>query len=157
MATLTAADFLATAANALERMAFVITEPATETAGEVLAHPCCQAVIEITGDEHRAWLAVAATHGVVAEVAAGMMGMDPGEIDVDEHGEATVGELANVFGGELVMAMGGQDVPLRLSLPQALGDDQMGARIDELAGGEHGWTCVLKAETGLLLVACRTH
>lgn len=157
MTTTNAVDFLVTAAAALERMAFVITEPGSETAGEVLAQACCHAVTEIVGDSHRTWLAVSATHGFVAEVAASMMGVDPDEIDVREHGGATVGELANVFGGELVMAMGGDETPLRLGLPQVLDDVAARARVDELAGGGCGWTCVLKSEAGLLLVACRTH
>lgn len=161
MSTITATDFQATAANALERMAFVITEPGLETAGEVLANAGYSALIEITGEEPGdvtpAYLVVSATRGFVGEVAAGMMGMDPGEIDVDEHGEATVAELANILGGELVMAMGGDERPLRLGLPQSVTDEAAGTRIDAVADGKHGWTCVLKSESGLLLVGCRTH
>jgi CheY-specific phosphatase CheX len=157
MTTTNAVEFLATAASALERMAFVITEPGPETSGEVLVQPCWHASIEISGDEHRAWLVVSATRGFVAEVAASMMGMEPDEIDADEHGEATVAELANVLGGELVMAMGGDVTPLRLSLPHQLDDHGAMARIDEIAGSDRGWTTVLKSESGLLLIACRTH
>ena len=160
MSTITATDFQATASNALERMAFVITEPGVETAGEVLANAGYNALIEITGEEPgdapRAFLVVSATRGFVGEVAAGMMGMDPGEIDVDEHGEATVAELANILGGELVMAMGGAERPLRLGLPQSVTDEVAGTRIDAIADGKRGWTCVLKSESGLLLVGC-TH
>ena len=157
MSTISATDFVQTAATALERMAFVVSEPATETAGEVLAQSGCNALVEISGDSHRAWLVVAATRGLVCEVAAGMLGMDPAEIDVDEHGEAVVSELANILGGELVMAMGGEETALRLGLPQGLDDAAIGARIDEIAGNDLGWTCVLRSESGLLLVACRIH
>ena len=157
MTTITAQDFQATAANALERMAFVFTEPATETLGEVLAHACAHATIEISGDSHRAWILVSATRGFLGEVAASMMGVEAEEIDIDEHAEATVHELANVLGGELVMAMGGADTPLRLSLFETLDDATVGERIDEVSSGEHGWTTVLKADSGFLMIACRSH
>lgn len=157
MTTLTAENFQATAANALERMAFVFTEPATETVGEALAQCTTHASIEITGDSQRAWIVVSASHDFLAEVAASMMGVEQDEIDIDEHAEATVHELANVLGGELVMALGGADTPLRLSLPATLDDAGVNERIDEIATREHGWTTVLKAESGFLLIACRSH
>ncbi|MBM4061248.1 MAG: chemotaxis protein CheX [Planctomycetes bacterium] len=157
MPTVTAADFRILVARALERMAFVVAEPTGESAGEVLARSRHHAAIEITGDDHRAWLLVSATAGFVTEVAAGMMGMDPDEIDADEHGDATVAELANVLGGEFVMALGGDLAPVRLSLPQCLDDAAVDARLDEIADGERGWTVVLAADAGSLLVASRLH
>lgn len=155
MSSLTANDFLSTAARALERMAFVIAEPGGQTAGEVLARASHHAQIDICSDSCNAWLMVSATTGFVAEVAAGMMGMDPAEIDVDEHGDATVAELANVLGGELVMALGGAESPMRLGLPVPLDDETAGQRLDAVAGGEAGWSCVLQADSGQLLLACK--
>ncbi|MBP8299337.1 MAG: chemotaxis protein CheX [Planctomycetes bacterium] len=153
MSTITAEDFQQTAANALERMAFVFTEPAEETVGETLAQCTTHAKIEITGDQHSAWVVVSASRGFLAEVAASMMGVEQEEIDVDEHAEATVHELANVLGGELVMAMGGAETPLRLSLPATLDDTGVSEHIDAVAAG-CGWTTVLKADSGFLLLAC---
>lgn len=153
MSTITAEDFQQTAANALERMAFVFTEPATETVGEALAQCAMHAKIEIAGDQQSAWVIVSASRGFLAEVAASMMGVEQEEIDIDEHAEATVHELANVLGGELVMAMGGAETPLRLSLPTTLDDSGVSEHIDAVGAGS-GWTTVLKADSGFLLLAC---
>lgn len=154
MTTITKHCFRATLQNALERMAFVFSEPVDQSAGEVLAQATFHATIDVSSEERSAWLTVSATNGFVREVAASMMGMENDEVDVDEHGGPTVCELANVFGGELVMSMGGDEAPLRLGLPRQLDDDEVGARVDQLSSGSEGWTLALRSEEGMLLVAC---
>lgn len=144
-------EFLGTAASALERMAFVVTEPSAASAGEVLAEAGFSARVEIRGEGRSGWLVVAATAGFVREVAAGMLGLDTDQVDVDDHGEATVAELANVLGGEMIMLAGGGDAPFRLSLPTPIDDERAGELVDDALDG--GFTCVLAAESGKLLLA----
>lgn len=88
---------------------------------------------------------------MVREVASGMMGMDSEEIDVDDHGRATVGELANILGGELVMLLTNGDEPMALGLPRDATDEEAGELLDRAQA--HGFCCVLGSEAGSLLVA----
>ncbi|MCA8966453.1 MAG: hypothetical protein H6838_05790 [Planctomycetes bacterium] len=154
MTTITKDCFQETLQNALERMAFVFVETAEESPGEVLAQATFHATIDVSSDERSAWLTVSATNGFVREVAASMMGLETDEIDVDEHGEPTVCELANIFGGELVMSLGGDENPLRLGLPRVLNDAEVGARIDQISSGSEGWALALRSDEGLLLIGC---
>lgn len=154
MTTITKDDFQTKLQNALERMAFVFLDVAEESPGEVLAQAAFHAAIDVSNDERSVWLTVSATGGLVREVAANMMGLESDQIDVDEHGEATVCELANIFGGELVMSLGGDETPLRLGLPQPQSDSQIGARIDQIGSGSEGWTLTLRSDEGLLLIGC---
>jgi hypothetical protein len=151
MSTITSESFQIIGANALERMAFVITDPGTLTPGEVLAQAQFHAAVEIENQACNAWLALSATSGFVQEVAGGMMGMDPLEIDVDAHGDPTIQELANILGGELVMNLGGAERPFRLGLPHPASDEDAGRALDR-AQTQGGFACVLSTETGHMLI-----
>ncbi|MCA8974236.1 MAG: hypothetical protein KDC98_05910 [Planctomycetes bacterium] len=146
MKTVLSEDFQEIAVQALERMAFVFVEPGTETPGEVLARPIVSSRILIQGDAGAFTLCVSATHDFLAEVAGAMMGVDAEEIDADEHGQSTLNELANVLGGELVMAMGGDTDPYRLGLPDAITDEEVGLLAD--ASIEVGTCLVLQSDSG---------
>jgi len=142
--------FAEVAVRALERMAFVFTEPSDQGPGEVLAHPVVSAQVPIEREALLLRLCVTATHDFLGEVASAMLGLEQSEIDVDEHGTATVSELANVLGGELLMAMGGGEEPLRLGLPVLVTDEAAGALAD--ASLAHGTTLVLQTDTGGILM-----
>jgi CheY-specific phosphatase CheX len=144
-------EFLAKAQNALERMAFVITEQSQRSIGEALANTAFHAMVSVEGEQGGVLLLVSASPGFVTEVASGMMGLDPSELDADEHGASAVTELANILGGELVMAMGGDEMPLRLGLPSSLDDASAGSMADRAATG--GWAGTLQSDAGELLVA----
>lgn len=150
MNAVTADSFAGLVALALERMAFVITEAVDQTAAEVLVKAAAHAAIEIKGSE-RYVLCVSATPGLVREVASGMMGMDADEIDVDDHGRATVGELANILGGELIMLLTNGDGQMALGLPRDVTDEEAGQLLDRAA--DRGFSCVLGSDAGTLLVA----
>lgn len=150
MNAVTADSFAGLVGVALERMAFVVTEPSEQTPAEVLVKAAAHAVIELGGPAHYV-VAVSATAGMVREVAAGMMGMDSEEIDVDDHGRATVGELANILGGELVMLLTNGDEPMALGLPRDATDEEAGELLDRAIA--RGFCCVLGSEAGSLLVA----
>ena len=135
--------------GALERMAFVFVEQSELTNSEVLALSVAHAAISLRGAQ--GWtVTVAATAGLVQEVASGMRGCEPEDIDVDDHGRAAVSELANVFGGELVLRMAVEDESLQLGLPEELSDEGAGERCDRATEG--GLTCVVGSELGDMLV-----
>jgi hypothetical protein len=146
-------SFFLTLQNALERMAFVLADESDEVPSEVLARTGHQAVIDLQGEERTSWLLVAATDGFVRELASGMMGLEPTEVDPKEHGEPTVAELANVFGGEMLLAQGGEFRPMRLGLPRALRLAEAAALVDRAVAGRDGWALTLRSDGGAVLVA----
>lgn len=149
MHTIGAESFSTVLASALERMAFVICDPCDETPGEVMAKSIAHAVVSATGPV-TVQLCVSVTPGMVSEVASGMLGIDSEELDIDEHARAVVTELANIFGGELVMKMTDGEEGMVLSLPQEVGDEAAGALLDRVEAG--GFAICLGSETGQLLV-----
>jgi len=136
--------------NALERMAFVFVEPCGTTAGEMIACAAAHSSIELRGAKNYV-VTVTATPGFVQEVAAGMMGCDESEIDVDDHGSATVSELANIFGGELVMMMANEDEGMLIGLPRDVTDEDAGGAADR--AGDGGRVCMVGTESGELMVS----
>lgn len=156
MNVITSDTFTGLVAIALERMAFVITEPAEVTAAEVLVDAAAGAAVDISNGEAGPGrtILVVATAGMVREVAAGMMGVGADEIDVDEHALATVSELANILGGELIMLLTGGDEQLSLGLPRQVSDEAAGALVDR--ADAEGFSVVLGCDEGRLLVVVRT-
>lgn len=150
MNAVTADSFAGLVGMALERMAFVVTEPVGDSTAEILVKAVAHAVIELNGSSRHV-VAVSATAGMIREVAAGMMGMDSEEIDVDDHGRATVGELANILGGELVMLLTNGDEAMALGLPRDATDEEAGELLDR--ANARGFCCVLGNESGSLLVS----
>tara|TARA_R110002072_G_scaffold228234_12_gene385375 strand:+ start:6387 stop:6851 length:465 start_codon:yes stop_codon:yes gene_type:complete len=135
--------------SALQRMAFVFCDPADSTGGEVLAVAKSHAWIELRGNPSYV-VTVSATPGFIQEVASGMMGCEPEDIDVDEHGRATVAELANIFGGELVMQLASQDDGMMIGLPRELDDEEMSICME--AAATAGQSTILETELGQLMV-----
>ena len=135
--------------KALERMAFVFSEPVPVNVDEVLAHAVAHASIELRGRRIYT-ITVSATDGFVRDVASGMIGCDAEEVDVDEHAQAAVSELANVFGGELVMQMTEESEDMLIGLPQELEAESVG-RLSERAA-DVGHVCVVGSDGGELVV-----
>lgn len=152
MNSVTADSFTGLVALALERMAFVVIEPSSESAAEVLVRSVAHAGIDVTGDESYR-LTVSVTPGLVKEVAAGMMGIDADEVDVDDHARATAAELANIFGGELIMLLTGGDAQLSLGLPKDVADEDAGVHLDSAVAS--GFVSVLGSEAGSLAISVR--
>jgi hypothetical protein len=150
MTSVTADSFSGLATMALERMAFVITSPCEATPGEVLVECVAHARIDLQGPEPHA-LCVSASPAMVKEIASGMMGTEPEDIDVDDHARATVTELANILGGELVMLLTGGDSQMSLGLPAEISDEAAGQFLDSTTDG--GFQCALASDSGRLLFA----
>lgn len=145
--------FLATVANALERMAFVVVEPAGCDAAEVLAASSCCASIGLQHDDGAGAVLVAATDGFLREFIAGMLGQEAEAIDLGEYGEVAVMELANVLGGEAVMAVGGCESPLRLDLPKAITTGAAAALLARITAAAGHFACTLQSECGRIMIA----
>jgi len=127
--------------GALERMAFVFVEQSELTNGEVLALSVAHAAISLRGAQ--GWtVTVSATAGLVQEVASGMMGCEPEDIDVDDHGRA---------GGRDVMQHGREgasfQVQLRVDRTTDSGSGSLFAVIGD-ARGERGSRCVVYVAPG---------
>lgn len=150
MSIVTANSFSGLAAMALERMAFVITQPCFDTPGEVLVHCIAHARIELQGEGAHS-VCVSASSGMVKEIASGMMGMEPEDIDVDDHALATVSEIANILGGELMMLLTGGESQMSLGLPNEITDEAAGQFLDRSTGS--GFQCALENDSGRLLVS----
>jgi len=152
MNAITIDSFAGLTTIALERMAFVCTEPVAVPAAEVLGPAVAHAVIDLAGRPNYRVM-VTATAGLVREVASGMMGLEPAAIDVEEHGQATVAELANILAGELIMLLTSGDGQLSMGLPGPVDAGEAVAMVD--AAATNGWCCVVGNATGQLLVVVR--
>jgi hypothetical protein len=97
----------------LQESAFILAEPVPEPAvwdGPVLT---ARIAFEAT---RGGTLRLVTTPAASAEIAANMLGIDPGE-EADANGRAAVAELLNVLGGAFVTRYFGTAVPSQLGLP----------------------------------------
>ena len=150
MNSVTADSFAGLAVLALERMAFVVTEPGTEPAADVMASCLAHAIVEMRGAENRT-LALGLSAEMVRDVASGMMGVEPDEIHPVDHARATADELANVLAGELVMLLTGGDAQVSLGLPR----EASAAEVAALLEAEGATRIVLASENGRALLVVR--
>ena len=142
-------SFAGIASHALERMAFVIAESSGEAPEAALAECVAHATIGLRGLGQHV-LTVAATPGLVREFASGMLGVDADEVDVAEHAQAAVGELANVLAGELVMLATAGDAPASLGIPNATSAEEAARQL--AVASTSGFCVVLRSDLGKLLV-----
>jgi hypothetical protein len=118
--------------EALERMAFLIVDACDAEDLPGPFDPTRRARIAITGvQDGTVWLD--ADDGFVCELAAGLLGCDSDEVDPDTTGREALSELANIVGGSVVVALGGQDENYRLGLPELLDE---GADATPAGGGD---------------------
>ncbi len=150
MTTLAANRFAEFVASALERMAFVITEPSDAPPDDIVPGCCSHSTIEVRG-KVRHELCVSATAGLVREVASGMLGIEADDVDLAGFARSTVTELANVLGGELVMMLA--DDEAKLGLPDEIGAVEAAHLCAQAE--DSGFRLVVGSETGKLVVAVR--
>jgi hypothetical protein len=99
----------------LQESAFIFAEPDDEPAtwqGTVLT---ARIAFESTQNGN---LRLLTTLPAAAEIAANMLGIDPGE-EADANGRAAVSELLNVLGGAFLTRYFGTAVPSQLGLPSS--------------------------------------
>ncbi|MFT4542766.1 MAG: hypothetical protein ACI841_003445 [Planctomycetota bacterium] len=119
--TLSASQLSQIAMHALEATAFMIVDPVGELGNEPFEY---NSMINIQGAEHDIWLVLSASGGFLEELASSMLGLDPSEVDQEVEGPQALSELANILGGEVVMALGGAELSFNLSLPQSPVSDE---------------------------------
>ncbi|TAK26887.1 MAG: chemotaxis protein CheX [Chloroflexota bacterium] len=93
-----------------EEFEFVNLEDLTDPGGEILA------MVGIAG-RLSGVLSVHCTRGAGVTVAAGMLGMEPEEVDEDSDVLDAMGELANIIAGNVKTELGAEGEPLSLSVP----------------------------------------
>lgn len=128
--------------DALERTAFVLADPCDDP--DELPHADTFAQIEFCGPESGA-VDLRASRAFARNLAANLLGVDPSET-TDAQADEALRELANIVGGSVITALGGDDCRFSLGLP-SLGNH---------APSEETTLCVLNAEGERLEVAC-TH
>lgn len=152
MDVITADNFAGIVARALERMAFFVAEPRDDAPAQLVGSCGAHAAIDLRGTPGYE-LCVSATAELVREVASGMLGIEAEEVDAAHHGPATVAELANVFGGELMMLLTGGESEMSLGLPRDVTADVAAAIVGHAA--TDGFCVVVGSGAGRLLLAAR--
>lgn len=126
--------------DALERTAFVLADPCDNPARLPPADTFAQ--IDFRGPESGT-VDLRASRAFARNLAASLLGVDASEISDAQAGEA-LRELANIVGGSVITALGGDDCRFSLGLP-SLGNHTPNASATH---------CTLDAEGERLEVAC---
>jgi CheY-specific phosphatase CheX len=103
------------AAQVLEDVAFVFTEPAQ--AASPWSGGAIEATLAFSGPEQGA-LFVRASPGLAALFAANMLGIEIDDPEVTERAKDAVGEMLNVVAGSLVARVFGTSALVHLGVPQ---------------------------------------
>jgi CheY-specific phosphatase CheX len=126
--------------DALERTAFVMADPCDDP--DRLPPADTFAQIDFRGPESGA-VDLRASRAFARNLAASLLGTDASEI-TDAQAEEALRELANIVGGSVITALGGDDCRFSLGLP-ALGNHPPDA---------NATCCTLDAEGERLEVSC---
>src|SRR5512141_3249581 len=95
--------------------AFTFVEPSTE-APEWTA-PVVSAAITFETDR-RGRVRIAAGSATAAEIAANMLGVEPGDPEAVAQAKNAMSEILNVVGGALIVKLYGTSLPSRLGIPE---------------------------------------
>jgi hypothetical protein len=105
----------AVASQVLEDSAFIFSEalPADRAhQGELL-----EATLAFDG-KRRGQIRLVSSRAFGSELAASMLGIEPGDSEASADGTAALGELLNIVGGVLVAEWFGATVPCQLGIPK---------------------------------------
>ncbi len=102
------------AAGVLEEAAFIFTEPADEF--PEWDAPVCRTEIEFSGPR-AGRLVLSATRAFCGELAANLLGLEPGDPDAERLGESALGEILNIITGSLTAELFGTQALCHLGLP----------------------------------------
>lgn len=137
MRELTSAALVRLASVALERIAFLMAEPAENGAGPDRDAPPLPAATRFAridyGGPERGTVVLAASDGCARSVAAGLLGSDPLEVDPATDGQDALRELANMVAGSLICELGGQRCPFSIGLPSACGPEALPSQATAVA------------------------
>ncbi len=107
----------AVVARALERSAFVFVEPAAPGDLAVLPAAVCHARIRTSGSVNGE-LHLGASEGFLRELAASLLGVEPGLVDPVKHGADALKEMANMIAGSVGLRCDGAERAFSLGLPE---------------------------------------
>lgn len=105
--------------DALERTAFVMADPMEPEQAEAypaITHAACITYHGPSVGEVR----LEASQGFAVELAASLLGVEPTDVSADDEGASALRELANIVGGSIILALGGDDCEYSLGLPESL-------------------------------------
>lgn len=131
--------------EALERTAFVISEPISQE--DATEYPKLTHFTKIRyhgptiGHVH-----LAASEGFVRELASSLLGVEPENISPDKEGKDALTELANIMGGSVILDMGGENCEFSLGLPESINSS------DAADSSEGEASCYLDSEDELLRI-----
>jgi hypothetical protein len=130
--------------KALERTAFVLADMVDPNEAASLPTPGRFAQITYSGPTD-GLVVLSASDGFLAELASSLLGVDPGEIDLNVQGNDAIKELANIVGGSVILELGGTDCMYSIGLPELIAAaprlqaSQPGARCTLDSSGEALW------------------
>jgi len=99
----------------LEKIAFIFVEPAESEVDEAnLFH----SKISYLAAEESADLYISASQELVTELASNMLGVDADDVDAEVEGVQALNEFANIVCGEVIHALGGENVAFSQGIPE---------------------------------------
>ncbi len=152
MNTLRNESLAAAVVQVLERMAFLLAEPANATDVDAQARRHARVVFRGPGETGE--LLLSADDGFVCDVAAGLLGVDPSDVDAGSDGVEALVELANVIGGEVLRLLGAAEVEFQLGLPAAV-EPTSAAAVSSGTPSDADLACVIAGENGRLRIDLR--
>jgi len=134
------------AVEALERTAFLITDPVPPEAAHGFDDPSWFSTIGYHGSA-KGELYLSASEGFVRELASSLLGVEPEEVDMPTHGRDAINELANIMGGSVTLELGSATRGFSLGLPEEACPD------DVPDAGSNVTRCYLESEGELLIIS----
>ncbi len=134
--------------EALERTAFVLADIVdAEYATQELPPPDRYARIAFTGDAAQGDVILSASTGFVVELASSMLGVEPEQVNPEVEGRDALNELANIIGGSVITALGGEEKHYEYGLPSALTKGELPTFNDDTI------TCYIESECENLTIS----
>ncbi len=113
--TLTSDQIAALAMEALERLAFIMADPAEDGCPPVEGE--FAVVINFAGDASGT-VVLRCGEGFARLLAAGLLGSEPEDVTLDPEGWDALREFANIMGGSVIRELGAESRPITLGLPE---------------------------------------
>ncbi len=129
-------------AKALERTAFMMSDPVTLDP-DVFVAANRSAVIRYGGPQSGV-VTLHTTDGFLRGLAANLLGLEPEAIDLASYGEDAIKELTNIVGGSVILELGGRECTFTLGLPELCPPSHGASQVSQ--------TCCLDCEGHLLFV-----
>ena len=146
MTDVTATRLAELAVEALERTAFLISDPMPPEAAHEFDRPSWFSTITYHGSAKGA-LHLSASDGFVRELASSLLGVEPEEVDMQTHGRDAINELANIVGGSVTLELGSDTQQFSLGLPEEAEPDA------SPSAGANVTLCFLESEGELLTIS----